>query len=59
MAVACIILVVIAILGIGLAFYYRRQIKNVKSQISFLNQHETNMLITGVRLKMSKARFLF
>ena len=47
MAVACIILVVIAILGIGLAFYYRRQIKNVKSQISFLNQHETNMLITS------------
>ena len=47
MAVACIISVVIAILGIGLAFYYRRQIKNVKSQISFLNQHETNMLITS------------
>lgn len=47
MAVACIILVVIAVLGIGLAFYYRRQIKNVKSQISFLNQHETNMLITS------------
>ena len=47
MAVACIILVVIAILGIGLAFYYRHQIKNVKSQISFLNQHETNMLITS------------
>lgn len=47
MAVACIILVVISILGIGLAFYYRRQIKNVKSQISFLNQHETNMLITS------------
>ena len=47
MAVACIILVVIAILGIGLSFYYRRQIKNVKSQISFLNQHETNMLITS------------
>lgn len=47
MVVACIILVVIAILGIGLAFYYRRQIKNVKSQISFLNQHETNMLITS------------
>ena len=43
MAVACIILVVIAVLGIGLAFYYRRQIKNVKNQISFLNQHETNM----------------
>ena len=47
MAVACIILVVIAILGIGLSFYYRHQIKNVKSQISFLNQHETNMLITS------------
>lgn len=47
MAVACIILVVIAILGIGLAFYYWHQIKNVKSQISFLNQHETNMLITS------------
>ena len=47
MAVVCIISVVIAILGIGLAFYYRRQIKNVKSQISFLNQHETNMLITS------------
>lgn len=47
MAVACIILVVIAALGIGLAVYYRRQIKNVKSQISFLNQHETNMLITS------------
>ena len=47
MAVACIILVVIAVLGIGSAFYYRRQIKNVKSQISFLNQHETNMLITS------------
>ena len=47
MAVACIISGVIAILGIGLAFYYRRQIKNVKSQISFLNQHETNMLITS------------
>lgn len=47
MAVACIISVVIAILGIGLAFYYRHQIKNVKSQISFLNQHETNMLITS------------
>lgn len=47
MAVACIILVVIAVLGIGLAFYYRRQIKNVKNQISFLNQHETNMLITS------------
>lgn len=47
MAVACIISVIIAILGIGLAFYYRRQIKNVKSQISFLNQHETNMLITS------------
>lgn len=47
MAVACIISVVIAILGIGLAFYYRRQIKNVKSQISFLNQHETNMFITS------------
>lgn len=47
MAVACIILVVIAILGIGLAFYYRHQIKNAKSQISFLNQHETNMLITS------------
>lgn len=31
MAVACIILVVIAVLGIGLAFYYRRQIKNVKN----------------------------
>ena len=46
MAVACIILVVIAIWGIGLSFYYRHQIKNVKSQISFLNQHETNMLIT-------------
>ena len=39
MAVACIILVVIAVLGIGLAFYYRRQIKNVKNQISFLYQH--------------------
>ena len=47
MAVACIIMAVIATLGIGLAFYYRRQIKNVKSQISFLNQHETNMLITS------------
>ncbi len=47
MAVACIILVVIAIWGIGLSFYYRHQIKNVKSQISFLNQHETNMLITS------------
>lgn len=47
MAVACIISVVIAILGIGLSFYYRHQIKNVKSQISFLNQHETNMLITS------------
>ena len=47
MAVACIFLVVIAILGIGLSFYYRHQIKNVKSQISFLNQHETNMLITS------------
>lgn len=47
MAVACIILVVIAILGIGLSFYYRHQIKNVKSQISFLTQHETNMLITS------------
>lgn len=47
MAVACIILVVIAVLGMGLAFYYRHQIKNVKSQISFLNQHETNMLITS------------
>lgn len=47
MAVACIILVVITILGIGLSFYYRHQIKNVKSQISFLNQHETNMLITS------------
>ena len=47
MAVACIILVVIAILGIGLSFYYRHQIKNVKSQISFLNQHETSMLITS------------
>ena len=47
MAVACTILVIIAILGIGLAFYYRHQIKNVKSQISFLNQHETNMLITS------------
>lgn len=46
MAVACIILAVIAALGTGLAFYYRCQIKNVKSQISFLNQHETNMLIT-------------
>ncbi|MCB6414987.1 HAMP domain-containing histidine kinase [Faecalimonas umbilicata] len=47
MAVACIILAVIAALGTGLAFYYRCQIKNVKSQISFLNQHETNMLITS------------
>lgn len=47
MAIACIILAVVAILGIGLAFYYRHQIKNVKSQISFLNQHETNMLITS------------
>lgn len=47
MAVACIIMAVIATLGIGLSFYYRRQIKNVKSQISFLNQHETNMLITS------------
>lgn len=47
MAVACIIMAVTATLGIGLAFYYRRQIKNVKSQISFLNQHETNMLITS------------
>lgn len=47
MAVACIVMAVIATLGIGLAFYYRHQIKNVKSQISFLNQHETNMLITS------------
>lgn len=35
MAVACIILVVIAVLGIGLAFYYRRQIKNVKTRFLF------------------------
>lgn len=47
MAVVCIILAVIAALGVGVAVYYRRQIKNVKEQISFLNQHETNMLMTS------------
>ena len=43
MAVACIILVVIAILGIGLAFYYWHQIKNVKSQISFLKKKKKSV----------------
>ena len=49
MVVVCIILAVIAALGTGAAFYYRCQIKNIKSQISFLNRHETNMRITSDR----------
>lgn len=46
MAVACIILAVIAALGAGVTVCYRRQLKNIREQISFLNQHKTNMLIT-------------
>ncbi len=49
MAIACIILAVIAVFGIGLALYNRRQIKSIREQIIFFNQHKTNMLITSDR----------
>lgn len=47
MAVVCIILAVVAIIGLGMAAYYRQQIKSIVRQLSFLNRHETNMMITG------------
>lgn len=47
MAVVCIILAVAAMIGSGMAAYYRQQIKSIVRQLSFLNCHETNMMITG------------
>lgn len=46
MAAVCIILAILAVCGIWSALYYRRQVKAMKDQISFLNRNETNMLIT-------------
>lgn len=47
MACVCIILSAIAVLGIGNALYYRKQIKSIKEQVKFLNHHKTNMLIAS------------
>lgn len=47
MAVVCILLAAAAVVGTGMAACYRRQIKSIAGQLSFLNHHETNMRITG------------
>lgn len=43
----CIVFAIAAIIGFGMAVHYRQQIKSITEQLSFLNQHETNMIITG------------
>lgn len=47
MAVVCVILAIVAIVGLGMAVYYKQQIKSIVRQLSFLNRHETNMMLTG------------